>query len=236
MGTKPNGFSNHLAMGNAILARLGKKFPPAMKDAVKGFQEAHARFETEAAEADAVRADRDGALQAIARADNTLDKSVLELANVIVAAGLGARKNPFADFSRHPPAQMVDLAYLVEVREVEALLTNVNRVKAKAGPAASKELARIIGSCARDVRAVKAAVGAFARPQTIFHEAVAARDAHLLDWTRALSRLKKHAAVAWAADPAAYRALFAEVDGRATAKKRAPTPRGPRPSPSAPPA
>ena len=214
MTNKAHDFSDHLAMGNAILRRLGKSFPSALKPQVKGFQETHAKFETAAAEADAVQNDRDGALHAIARADETLDKSVLMLAESLVLAGLGARKNPFAKLSRHTPEQIVELPYYNEVKEVRALLVKLSKAKAlKAAPrTAQQALAASVASCTRDAREVDAALRKLVRPQTQLAKVIAARDGLLLEWMKALSLLKKHAAAAWDAEDAAYSTLFASPD------------------------
>ena len=169
---------------------------------------------------------RDEALATIATADDVLDASVLALADTIVGAGLGARRNPFAAYSPHPPAGLVELAWAREVKEVRALCTKLLRLTAKK-PA--PEVKNRVATCKKNAAAVEVALKKLTGPQAAYEKALSARDALLGSWTKSLSKLKKHAAAAWADDEATYAAVFAPVAAVQAGTKRVKAKRTPAP-------
>ena len=165
--------------------------------------------------AEEARSSRDSIYETISSADAALDASLLVLADRLVAAGLGARKNPFASFSPHSPARLTDLPYATELKEARALL---KRIAAKK-PAA--DVQKQVATCSKAADAVEKALASLSRPQSLYQKALAARDGLVLAWTKALSRLKKHAAATWDDDVATYRATFAPAAHLQAPKRRA---------------
>jgi len=195
------------AHGAAVLDRLGQEtVPPALRVPVKDFKDAQRDLERASAAADEARAVRDAALEAVAAADASLDASVGALADALVGAGLGTRQKPFGAFSRHSVSSIVTMAYAVEAKEVRALCIAVRRTKPSA------QVAKAVARCEKDLAAVEHALAAVAKPQAAYAKALAKRDALFPTWTRAFSRLKRHAAVAWEDDPSTLQAVFAAPD------------------------
>ena len=202
-------------LGSTVLDRLASvTLPAALKSPTTSFKQVHAELEAASKKTEDARAGRDEALATIAKADDVLDASVLALADAIVGAGLGARRNPFAAYSPHPPAGLVDLAWAREVKEVRALCTKLTTKK----PAA--EVKNRVATCAKNAAAVEAALKKLTGPQAAYEKSLAARDALLGSWTKSLSKLKKHAAAAWADDEASYAAVFAPVAAVQAGTKR----------------
>jgi hypothetical protein len=67
---------------------------------------------------------------------------------------------------------------------------------------------------------VTQALAKLTAPQADYQAAQLARDALLLDWQKALARLKRAAALAYDDDRAGYRALFADSRELAAPKRR----------------
>ena len=205
---RPTVTTNQRAYGAAVLDRLaGEPLPSLLKAPAKEFKDQHALVEKASAATEAGRAARDAALEEIASADSTLDASVELLANAVVGAGIGRRTQPFASFTRRKVSELVNLAYATEAKEVRALCTAIRRAKPE--PA----VLRAVAACEKNVQSVERAITALAKPQAAYAKALASRDALLPVWTRALARLKRHAAVAWEDEPATTRAIFARPDG-----------------------
>ncbi len=54
-------------------------------------------------------------------ADGTFDTGINVLADKLVGAGLGARKNPFEGYSKYAPSRLTDLPYAEEPKAIRAL-------------------------------------------------------------------------------------------------------------------
>ncbi len=211
-----NSFLHHDVFGTAILERfdaLPKKGGPLVKAPLAEFGKRHKELLAAAKAANLARGTRDEALAAVAAADDALDRAVNDLADALVAAGLGARKNPFAKFSKHSPSELCALAYRRELDEVRALLAKIG--KQKDAPK------KAIAATAKAADAVEKALGALTKPQNATAKALAERDALLLHWQKSLSRLKKIAAAALIDDASTYRALFALPAAEQAPKRRA---------------
>jgi hypothetical protein len=207
--------THHRTYGAAILARLASA-PAALKAFVKSFRAEHDGYERASVVAEDARAARDAEYEAIAAADHLLDSAVLALADRLVAAGLGARQNPFAAYSSHAPAALNGLPYATEVAEVRKL---AKKIAARKPPA---DVQKTLTACTKAADGVEKALAGLSKPQLAYDKALARRDGLLLGWTKALSRLKKHAAAEWDEDEAQYRATFAPVDSvQSPTKKRA---------------
>jgi hypothetical protein len=101
-----------------------------------------------------------------------------------------------------------------EVREVRAMVAKI----AKAKPAS--DIAKASAACAKAADAVERALRGLPGPQSAYVKALGARDALLLTWQKALSRLRKHAAAAWDDDPATVKAVFSPPDAVVAPVKR----------------
>ena len=215
--------TEYRAHGNAILERLsGVDIPSALKPRVAAFKTTHGAFEAAAREAEAKRALRDNALEAVGAADDKLDTSIETLAEKATGAQIGKRLAPLAAFTKHTVHQLTSLAYKKEADEVLALAGKI----AKAKP--PKDVTKAAAACAKDAKGVQTALKGLVKPQAAYAKALAARDALLPDWTKALRTLKKIAAAVWVEDEATYKAIFAQLDAvQAPKAKRTKKPPGP---------
>jgi hypothetical protein len=138
---------------------------------------------------------------------------------------MGTRQNPFKAFSRLGPSAVTRLPYADEVKEVLAIVARVTKSK----PRPSADVAKAAASCQKLAAAVTAALSSLSEPQLAYSRSLAARDALLPAWTKALDQLKKNAAAVWFDDPATYKAVFAppekvQAPVHARGKKKAKAP------------
>jgi hypothetical protein len=190
--------------GAIILERFAQiPCPPAVKPSLKELRDANGALKAAAAKASVLRKKRDAAQTCIVVADAKLDQDVRALADALVGAGLGTRRQPFEGFASHTPSQLVRLACAKEVRAVRAMCTSIEAVRPPA------VVAKAVASCWKRADAVATALGELSGPQMAFEAARGERVIAIVAWQRALDRVKKHAAVAFLDDRATYRALFA---------------------------
>lgn len=198
--------SHHEALGDAIVERLGgASIPTSMKAAAAAFEAAHAALLAGSAKASDARDLRDDALHAIGDADAALDGAVDALANDLVTAKLGARKNPFKGFSKYAPGDLHRLGYQAHLKAVRDLVKAI--AKKKGAPTAS------LKAVTKRADALAAALKALAKPQSKSHLQIVARDAELIDWQKKLTRLRTMAAAAWIDAPEKATALFEPPEG-----------------------
>lgn len=217
---------NPRTWGAVVMARLaGKDTPKELAPFVKALSTEQGKLETAASAVEAAKETRDGALDVISAADDALDGALLGLADRLVGASLGDRKNPFAKYSKYSPARLTELAYAVEVREALALVEAVTKVKPPA------DVKKALDAVTKAATRVDTALDGLTKPQADYATAVGARDALLPAWTKAMSKLKKRAASVWDEDPARLKAVFAPPDAvqqpvakRAKKAKVEPTP------------
>jgi hypothetical protein len=216
--------SEHRSYGQAVLDRLADTpLPPALKPSVTAFTKAHGAYDAAAVLTDSAREKRDLALDLIGDLDDTFDTGAGQLADKMVGAGLGKRTNPFAGLSKHSPSQLTSLPYADEPKAMRALITEIQK---KNPPA---EVKKAIARCLKDATALESALDKLTKPQAAFAKALAARDALLPTWTKALRSLKRQAAAAWDDDEATYKAVFAPVgavQAPKKARKKAPAKKG----------
>lgn len=211
--------TEYRAHGAIILERLsGTTIPVALKPHVVAFTKAHDGYEAAAVVADGARGKRDIALGAVGEADDAFDTGVNVLADKVVGAGLGARKNPFAAYSKHTPSKLTDLPYAEEPKAIRALGVELGKKKPPA------EVAKALARTLKDAEGLEAALSKLIKPQAAYSKALGDRDALLPAWTKALGKLKKHAGAAWDEDVATYKAIFAppgaiQAPKKARAKK-----------------
>lgn len=210
------GFMNKKVYGSAVVERLARsQHASALKKELREFKQRHDGLLLAGEKVDDAEAKRDDALERIGKADDGLDDSLLSLADSLVGAKLGLRRNPFADYSPHPPAAMTALAYAAEVKAAQELAKKVRKARPPADVSASL---KGVESAAAEVAA---ALGELTAPQSSYEEALRARDELLLGWTKAMARLKRAAAVAYDEDRAGYRAAFAPASRVQVPQKKA---------------
>lgn len=220
---KIRGSLNRQAYGDAVLERLARStHAAALKKEAQVLKAVHGTFAKAGAVVATAQQQRDDALDAVGAADDTLDQALQALANSLVGAGLGTRRNPFAAYSAYVPSKLTALAYATEEKEVRRL---VGKLRKQQLPAAVTAAIKPVVAAADEV-----ALGLqqLAAPQADYELAIQQRDALLLDWNKALGRLKRAAAVAYDEDRAGYRALFAAAGTKLVAprqpRKKAPAP------------
>ncbi len=218
-----NAVINFRMLGDAILRRTGQT-KPVEKDAVQvpaelmpfldAFVGTHVAYSGACDAADNGREQRDTALEAVGLADDALDATVLHLANMLVGAGLGDRRNPFAEFAKLTPANLCRQSYANEPGLVREL---VKKVLAKQPPA---EVTKAANACAKQADAVDAKLAGLTMPQALFTGAMKTRDDLLPEWHKALRTLKVHAAAAWLEAPGTLAMVFAPPPVVAVPRRR----------------
>ena len=221
-------FLNREVFGDVLLERLSRSaHQAALKKETQAFRAVHTGYAKACDQVAAAQASRDAVLADIATADEALDQAVLVLADRLAGAGLGTRKNPFAAFSSHSPARLVELGYAEEAREADALVAAVRKKKPPADVTAAVK--RVEDAA----QVVTTALKALAGPQADYELAMQARDSLLLGWNKALGRLRRAAAVAYDEDKTGLRGLFASPRDLQT--KKTPARRTPKPKKEPPP-
>lgn len=220
-----SGVSSYRAQGDVIIERLKElKLPKELSEVVKDFIARHTAYGAAAEAVKAAEKKRDAALAEVAKADaEGLDPSVESLADAMVGASMGKRKNPFQGFSTYSPSALKDLAYADEVKEVRELIGKVREAKPTAAVTKALDAS---GSWAEKVTE---RLKALTLAQTRYDVALSARDKLLPAWTRSLARLKKKAVGAWADEEETYAAVFAPPDA-----VRAPVAKRPKKKPATP--
>jgi hypothetical protein len=224
--------TDHLTLGDVILERLGATtIPAAVKKHVLDFKKSHAALAGANAAAETARGARDAALAAVGDADDALDAAIGVLRDKMIGAGMGNRTNPFSGFSSLTPTELTTIGYAREVKELRALAAKVKKAK----PAA--DVAKQLAACEKLATGVETALAKLTKPQLALAKAMAARDALLPEWTKALGKLKRNAEAAWFEDRATYKAIFAAPSPVQETKKAKRAPKkanGAPASPSAP--
>jgi hypothetical protein len=195
--------TDRVAYGDAILDRLSDPAPPPVLKADHiQFKKRHASFLALNGAVDPCRRAFEKANALLATADARRDKTILELANKMPAAGLGSRQSPFGGFSKYAPTKIVDLPYAAEIAEVRKL---VAAIRDAAPPA---DIQKLLARTADENEAVAAALKALTKPASALNQARAHRDAGIPDWDKALRHLKDAAKVAFRDDPGRYDTVF----------------------------
>lgn len=209
--------TDQLPRGDAVLERLGGvTAPKELQSYVAVFEAIHTELANKQEAVIAAKALRDEGIAAIVSADRASDEAVLDLANALVGARLGNRKNPFRDFSEHTPAELNKLGYKAQIKATRAL---AKKVDAKRPGKAVTDATR---RCTSNAAAQEKAIVALAKPQAAYAKALAARDALLPDWSLALDRLRRKATGAWAEDPEMVETIFAEPSSMEAGRTKRP--------------
>lgn len=202
-------------LGDAITGRTsGVKLDARAKAAAREFAARHKAYAA-ASDASSAKEDaRNAALTAVGAADEALDVAINRLADRLIGSGAAKRNAAFAGWSEHSPSALCDLAYAAEIAAAGKLTKKVRK---------SKPAKDVVAACdAIDAAATKtrAALVAFDKKHKDWLKAVAARDALLLGWQKALTRYRVLAKASLIDDEGAYAALFAAPEGITVAKRR----------------
>ena len=192
--------------GSVYIDRLADETVPAqLKPWQQAFAAIHKDYVARAAAVDGAVERRDEALALVGAADDVIDASIVQLADELVGARLGDRKNPFKKFSKYAPSEIVSLAY---AKEVDAALELVRKLEKAKPPGNVKTRLQAIK---KQAGAVEAALKDLARAQTAYDKALSKRDALLPGWLKAEKNLKTQARAAWMEQADVYDAVFAPV-------------------------
>ncbi len=193
--------------GKAILNRLDDTYvPPELTRHVRAFKAAQMGLAAATRHARTERERRDAALQALGRADGTLERAVLGLGKRLAAAGLGPRWNPFARRSGFTPLQLVQLDHAREVAETERLLARFRGVRT------ATPVKKALAACSEASRSVEGARARVQASQQAYARALDVRDALLHKWTTALARLERRAKEVWADNPEMVAQIFLPLE------------------------
>lgn len=201
----PGQVTNFRREGDAILERtesLAADVLAPVQPYLDAFAKVHHQYGHACDAADVGREARDAAIAHLALQDKALDAALLALADRLVGAGLGTRKNPFSAYGPHAPGALADLGY---ERSVKATRELVQKIVAVQPPA---EVHKATQACLKAATAVEKALAAVQGPQAKFEMAMGTRDGMLPGWSKARDRFKKHAAAAWLDLPEVYKAVF----------------------------
>ena len=212
------------ALGDAIVSRLGGVTLDARgKAAARELQAAHAAYSKAHDAASEQEQARRASLAAVGAADETLDAAINRLADKLIGAGVTQRKKPLGDFSPYAVSDLTGLAYAKEVAAAEKLARNVRKAKPP------KDVLDAGTAVERAAAAVADALESYDRPQRAWQKSIAARDALLIPWQKALTRFRVLAKASLIDDEGAYEALVAEPEGIAVAKQKRKPKAAPKP-------
>jgi hypothetical protein len=203
---------NFRQFGDALLRRVGRgqpkekavlHVPKPLDPHLDAFEHQHAHYAQACDKADEARETRDLALEAIGLADAAVDTSVEKLANVLVGAGLGERRNPFEAYSPHSVSQLCRLPYAKTAPAVRDLVGGITARKPSA------DVLNAATDSLHKANVLDERLQALMTPQAMYEGAMKSRDLLLLDWTKAIGSLKIQAKAALANDPGTLEALLA---------------------------
>lgn len=201
-------------LGDAITERLASaKLDARARSAAKTFTAQHRAYVALFDVAIAKGAARTAALAKVGELDEQLDARISRLADLLPGAGLGRRGAPFAGLSKHSPTELCDLGYASQVAETTKLVKAVR--KAKPG----REVLSVCEAIERDAGALAKQLPVYDAAQKAWIKAVAARDALLPDWQKALTRLRVLAKASFVDEPGAYEAIFARPEAIALPRR-----------------
>lgn len=193
-----------ITRASVVLERLdGLRLSRRMKAALEGFQRTHQTYIDGAARIAALRAKIEDLLTEVHSLDAALDGSVLRLADVLVASGLGSRGKPFATFTNHSPAVLTRLGYAREVHEVRAFAARLLRSRPP------RDVTSAVRNCLSRADDVEKALVCLSQPRARLAHYIALLQPRVDAWRAGFQRLKTEAAAWWIDDPHLFRAVFA---------------------------
>ena len=215
-----------LVWGEVVLDRLeGSRRSKRVRRAAENFRRAHAGYLRAVEKVTACKADIRSAGRAVHAADAALDDAILELANRLVGAQLGPRRNPFESFSPHPPSRLTELGYAAELQAVRKLADRITQSRPPLG------VRRGIRRCLELADAVDRALRETSRPRARYRKALADLETHIALWREAFQRLRVEATAYWIDDRATFAAVFAPPEAIQQPRRRKRARKEPRPRP-----
>ena len=198
---------NRTTYGDAVVSRFTDiGIPKELKTDFAAFKAQHGAFLKYAGTVQKSELAYDAVAARVAKLDAGRDKTILALADKLPGAGLGARTNPFARFSKYAPTRIVSLPYVAETSEIRSLLAGIQ------GEDLPKDIAALCAEGAKQNEAVHTALAGLSVPLAALNEARSKRDASIPDWEKHHRRLKDAAKVAYRDEAGRFEALFAEPD------------------------
>ncbi len=198
---------NRTTYGDAIVARFTDlALPKELKPDFAAFKAQHGAFLKHGGLVNKAELAYDAVATKVAKLDAGRDKTILTLADKLPAAGLGARTNPFARFSKYAPTKLVTLPYVAETAEIRSLLSGLQ------GESLPKDIAALCAEGAKQNDAVESALAGLSSPLATLNEARSKRDASIPDWEKHYRRLKDASKVAYRDEAGRFEALFAQPD------------------------
>jgi hypothetical protein len=183
---------NRVTYGNAVVSRFTEiGIPKELKTDFAAFKAQHGTFLKHTGIVQKAKLSYDAASTKVARLDAGRDTTILTLADKLPGAGLGARANPFARYSKYAPTRIVSLPYVAETEEVRSLLSGIQ------GEDPPKDIAALCVEGAKQNEAVNVALGGLTVPLAALNEARTKRDTAIPDWEKHFRRLKDAAKVAY---------------------------------------
>ena len=202
---------NRTTYGDAVVSRFTDLvLPKELKTDFAAFKAQHGAFLKYGGSVQKAEIAYDAVATRVAKLDAGRDKTILALADKLPGAGLGARTNPFARFSKYAPTRIVSLPYVAETTEVRSLLSGL---QAEELP---KDIAALCAEGTKQNEAVESALAGLSAPLAALNEARARRDASIPDWEKHYRRLKDASKVVYRDEAGRFEALFAEPDAMLT--------------------
>ena len=192
-------------VGQNYLARLESAHAPAeLRPVMRAFAKAQKELHQSVAETEAAKRGVDAVRVEVTRVVTETQLAISTVADALVGASLGTRRQPFAEYGGKTPSQIIHGSHVLCERHALAM---VEAVLASSPPEAVRKAAV---ACKAAAESIGTALAKLTVPELAYRRAVAARVTALDTWKRACERLKKHAAVVWEHDEATFDALFAD--------------------------
>ncbi len=191
------------AHGAAVLNRFATaEVPSVLRGLVETFAGEQQRYEAAVKHVIASRRARDLALAAVSEADAAFDLAVDAAAEAFVSTGLSEAGAPFAGLIHATPDDIKAASYK---RGADMVRDLSNALAFRSIPAGAREA---LDRCVARAKDAESALRALTTPQLAYEQSIAARDALLPSWERALRRLRDATLGHYSADRAAAEAFF----------------------------
>ncbi|MEZ4405419.1 MAG: hypothetical protein R3A52_02845 [Polyangiales bacterium] len=191
------------AYGAAVLHRFATaEVPSVLRGLIETFAGEQQRYETAVKHVIASRRARDLALAAVSEADAAFDLAVDAAAEAFVRSGLSEAGAPFAGLIHASPADIKAASYK---RGADMVRDLSNALAFRTIPASAREA---LEACVARAKEAESALRALTTPQLAYEQSIAARDALLPSWERALRRLRDATRAQYRDDRAAAEAFF----------------------------
>lgn len=230
MKTRPTSraFAQRSQIGDAILARLATlDVPDTVRPFAQAFRKAHALAVEATAFVDATTHALDDARAVVRRAREEAEAAVDAVVLAIVAAAPERRRSPFAGYVDASPTECVRTNLAALPKALRELADAVDAARPHRPVAEAN--ARVRRAAVR----LERALADLPQPDAARASALETRKALFTRWDASLTRLRRACALAFGADSASYRALFASSAANAAPHRAPQAPTEAKPSPAA---